>query len=455
MDYQKAQIRMGQHDEYLSNVKSVKDKKPNIVLVFADDMGYGDISCFGSKAIHTPCLDSLAEDGVKMNNFYAASPVCSPSRFSLLTGRYPCRGFVSGVFFPTVTSYGRDLNKMMFKYDIEGIIPDEITSAAALKEAGYKTGIFGKWHLGDCSPHLPTENGFEYFFGSYYSNDMQPYAYYRNHEIAIEAEVDQTQMTKAITSEILEFIDKNEKEPFFIYYASPFPHRPVSASEDFTGQSDGGTYGDCVEELDWSVGQIRKKIEEKGLTNDTLFIFTSDNGPWYEGSPGLHRGRKANLFDGGHIVPFIASWPGTIPRSRVIDYSAMNIDIFPMLLNIAGIALPQDREIDGTDMLPLLTGEAEDNLHEYLYFVGFKGVEKDIFLRAIRSKDNFKYCVRNQSENTAFNMVEQGPFLFNLAFDSNESYNTIAHFPKKTEELKDNLEAKQEEMNRNPRGWIE
>jgi len=447
MNYKKAQIKQNQHDDYLKSIEKTKGKKPNIVLVFVDDMGYGDISCFGSKAINTPNLDKLADDGAKMNNFYASSPVCSPSRFSCLTGRYPTRGFVNGVFFPTKKSPMKIMNNIMFPYGIKGILPDEITIPEALRAGGYKTGMFGKWHLGDCSPHLPTEKGFDHFFGSYYSNDMTPYAYYRNDDVVIEAEADQTKLTKAITSEILDYIDENKSEPFFVYYASPFPHHPVHASEDFQGKSKGGAYGDCVEEIDWSIGQIREKLDEHNLTDDTLIIFTSDNGPWYEGSPGLHRGRKGNSFDGGQMVPFIASWPGKIEKGISIDETAMNIDFFPTFLNMAGIELPSDREIDGLDMMPLLTGEKKQSVHEDLYFVKFKT------LFAVRSRDDFKYCIKAQSENTTYRISKQGPFLFNMKYDQTEAYNTITHFPEKAEELRVMLEAKQNEFIKNPRGW--
>ena len=248
----------------------------------------------------------------------------------------------------------------MFPYGVRGILPDEITVAEALQAGGYKTGLFGKWHLGDKSPYLPNEKGFDHFFGSYYSNDMKPYAYYRNDELVIEAPADQTQLTKEITHEMLDFIDENRDQPFFLYYPSPFPHHPVHASEDYAGKSNGGAYGDCVREIDWSVGEIVKKLDELNLTENTLIIFTSDNGPWFEGNPGYHRGRKNNSFDGGQMVPFIASWPREIPKGIEVEATAMNIDFFPTFLNIAGIPLPTDREIDGLDMLPIMKGEVTE-----------------------------------------------------------------------------------------------
>ena len=235
-------IRVDQHSEYLEALRDrAAPTAPNIVLVFADDLGYGDIASYGSKAIRTPHLDALARDGVSLSSFYAASPVCTPSRFSCLTGRYPTRGFMHSVFFPSGTALGLAINTFAFPHGIRGIPPDEITVAEALRAGGYQTGMFGKWHLGDRSPHLPTEKGFDHFFGSYYSNDMTPYALYRNDEVAIEAPVDQTQLTRTLTEEVLRFIDRVSGGPFFVYYASPFPHVPVHSSERFAGRSAAGS----------------------------------------------------------------------------------------------------------------------------------------------------------------------------------------------------------------------
>lgn len=448
MNKTKTDLRLESHQAYLSSIPHSDNKdRPNIVLVMVDDMGHGDISCFGSQAIHTPNLDSMAQKGVKMNNFYASSPVCSASRYGCLTGRYPTRGFVHGVFFTSSTLIGRMINFAMFPHGVRGILPDEVTLAEALQKSGYKTGIFGKWHLGDTSPYLPNEKGFDHFFGSYYSNDMTPYAYYRNDKIAIEAPADQTKLTKEITREILGFIDESKDQPFLVYYPSPFPHNPAHASADFVGSSKGGAYGDCVQEIDWSIGEIRKKLEEHGLTENTLIIFTSDNGPWYEGSPGLHRGRKGNNFDGGQIVPMIASWPREIPQGVEVNIAAMNIDFFPTFLKMAGIPLPNDREIDGEDILPVLKGEATETPHESLYFIGGKK------LMGWRAKDSFKYFDKAKSENTHYSIASQGPFLFNLNHDQNESYNVSQHFPEKEAAMREALEAKRLEMKTNPRGW--
>lgn len=442
-------IRVDQHRDYLAGLSgSAPPTAPNIVLVFADDLGYGDIASYGSKAIRTPHLDALARDGVSLSNFYAASPVCTPSRFSCLTGRYPTRGFMHSVFFPSGTPMGLAVNTFAFPRGIRGIPPDEVTVAEAVRAGGYQTGMFGKWHLGDRSPHRPTEKGFDYFFGSYYSNDMKPYAMYRNDDLAVKAPVDQTQLTRMLTEEVLRFIDRASGLPFFVYYASPFPHVPVHSSEPFAGRSDAGSYGDCVEELDWSVGEIRARLAERGLLEDTLLVFTSDNGPWHEGSPGAHRGRKANSFDGGQIVPFIASWPGTIPGSRVIDAPAMNIDLFPTFLGAAGLPTPSDRIVDGVDLLPLLRDAVEGVPERPLFFV--RGGE----FAGVRGPGNLKYIGRHRSDNSAYWIAKHGPFLFDLSTDPAESYDVSSRFPRQRAELAQAVQDMNEANESNPRGWL-
>ena len=441
-------VRVDQHREYLETIEPrASGTVPNIVLVLADDLGHGDLSSYGSEAVRTPHLDALAREGVRLVNFYSASPVCSPSRFSCLTGRYPTRGFIHSVFFPSGTLMGLLVNTFSFPRGVRGIPPDEVTVAEALQAGGYTTAMFGKWHLGDRSPHLPTEKGFDYFFGSYYSNDMEPYAMYRNGEVAIEAPADQTTLTQTFTKEILSFIDRNSARPFFVYYASPFPHEPVHSSDQFAGTSKAGSYGDCVEELDWSVGQIQAQLSEHGLAQNTLLVFTSDNGPWHQGSPGPHRGRKANSFDGGQAVPFIASWPGTIPPSTEIETPAMNIDLFPTFLKAAGIPVPKDRIVDGVDLSPMLQGRAHVTPERRLFFArggGFVG---------LRSADNFKYVARHRSENSAYWIANHGPFLFDLEHDPTESYDVAERLPRVRADLAGAVEDMNRQREEDPRGW--
>ena len=441
-------IRLEQHRRYLESIRgNAAETAPNIVLVLADDLGYGDLSGYGSRAIRTPHLDALARDGARLVNFHSASPVCTPSRFGLLTGRYPTRGFMHSVFFPSGTAVGLLVNSLGFPHGVRGIPPDEITIAEALQSGGYATAMFGKWHLGDRSPHLPTEKGFDHFFGSYYSNDMKPYAIYRDGAVAIEAPADQTTLTRTFTSEILQFIDNSSDRPFLVYYASPFPHDPVHSSPRFAGQSTAGAYGDCVEELDWSVGWIRERLAERGLAGNTLFVFTSDNGPWHEGSPGHRRGRKNNSFGGGQTVPFIASWPGVIPASRKIESPAMAIDLFPTLLRVAGIAPPGDRVIDGTDLSPMLRGEEVSESGRRLFFVrggDFVGV---------LGPDNLKYVDRHRSENSAYWPAKHGPFVFDLNLDPNESYDVSSRFPGRRAALAAALRTMNRGNVEDPRGW--
>ncbi len=443
------EIRLDSHRSYLASIAGVGQRSaPNIVLVVADDLGYGDVSSFGSLAIRTPHIDAVASDGIRLTHFYAASPVCSPSRFSFLTGRYPTRGFIHAVFFPSGTAAGLAVNTFCFPRGVRGIPADEITVAEALRAAGYATGMFGKWHLGDRSPHLPTEKGFDYFFGSYYSNDMRPYAYYRNGAVAIEAPADQTTLTRALTEEILAFVESNADGPFFVYYPSPFPHAPVHASEDFRGTSRAGSYGDCVEEFDWSVGRIRSRIAELGLEENTLFVVTSDNGPWHEGSSGPYRGRKANSFDGGQLVPFVASWPGRIPSGTESSTAAMSIDLFPTLLEAAGVPLPADRAIDGSSLVPLLAREAGRLADRPLYFVA--GGE----YVGVRTAGNLKYLAAHRSENSADWMVDHGPFLFDLSRDPTESYDLSARLPEEHRRLAGLVRHMNGQNRRNPRGWL-
>lgn len=474
--------RLDAHRKYLDTVElatgEARAALPNIVVIMMDDMGWGDMSAFGSKAIHTPNLDQLAADGMAFTNGYASSPICTPSRFGFLTGRYPSRAVLTSVFFPSVPIPDDQVFDMQYDDDkvlsgedassrphwdretlyahmtnqqaITGIPGDEITLAEVLQARGYKTALFGKWHLGDQSPSLPNDKGFDYFYGSHYSNDMIPYHFYRNREIADKGILDQTKLTEMLTGEILHFIDENVDDPFFVYYASPKPHHPIYAGERFQGTSRAGAYGDCIQEVDWSVGEIVKKLEEKGIAEKTLVVFTSDNGPWHQGSPGLHRGRKGNTFDGGQIVPVIATWPGTIPAGRTSDAQMMNIDFFATFLAMAGIDLPTDRVIDGQNLLPLMTGESAESPHEELFYIMSMGAY------ALRHRDHFKYYASATSDNSLYiGMGPLHPFLFDLNVDPNESYDQRAHYPERAKRMRDRLYAFNREMEINPRGWLD
>ena len=323
---------------------------PNIVLIYCDDLGYGDLGCYGSK-LSTPHLDRMAAQGVRFTNFYSANPVCSPSRAALLTGRYPTRVGVPRVFFPV---------------DRLGLARDEQTMADVLKARGYRTMCVGKWHLGHTPEYLPTSRGFDEYFGIPYSNDMSPRPMMRGTET-----VDQTATLETITPRYTEqavgFIERNKAKPFFLYMPHTYPHIPLAASDRFRGKSEHGLYGDVIAELDWSVGEVLAGLKRNGLEQNTLVLFSSDNGPWFQGSPGKLRGRKGQTYEGGVRVPFIARWPGRIPAGRVLDAIGSTLDLMPTLAKLTGATLPS-KPLDGVDLWPLLAGQKKDHAREALLY---------------------------------------------------------------------------------------
>jgi len=408
-------------DGFAGQLIQASANKPNIIIILCDDLGYGDIGCFGDTVIRTPNIDRLAETGVKLTNFYASAPVCSPSRAGLLTGRYPKRTGVTQVLFPT-RGLGAIVNARLALSGSALALPkDELTVADLLKTAGYATCCIGKWHLGDIPGSLPNDRGFEHYLGLLYSNDMTPLPLWRNREIIEKSPCNQDLLTQKYTEEALWFIKQNQNKPFFLYLAHTFPHEPLHASPEFRGKSKAGIYGDCVEEIDWSTGKIVALLSELGLLKNTLIIFTSDNGPWWTGNPGYHRGRKNETFDGGMAVPFIASWEGKIPAGQTSDQIAMNIDLFTTSLALAGVDLPRDRIIDGKNLMPLLTGKESQTPHNYLYF--YQGKE----LQAVRS-GRWKYQLRHFVQYPPLGL-NQGPWLFDLQNDPNESYNVKELYP--------------------------
>jgi arylsulfatase A len=326
-------------------------RPPNIVLIYCDDLGYGDLGCYGSPIL-TPNIDRLAADGIRFTNFYSASPVCSPSRAALLTGRYPPRAGVPLVFFPN---------------DKNGLPLSEVTMAQQLKRRQYKTACIGKWHLGDRPQYLPTNRGFDQYFGIPYSNDMQPRVLMRDTKV-IENPAKLETLTPRYTEEAINFIEKSKDSPFFLYLPHTYPHIPLGASERFRGHSQDGLYGDVVEELDWSTGEVLSALKKQGLEENTLVLFSSDNGPWFQGSTGGLRGRKGSTYEGGVRVPLIARFPGRIPHNRVCGGLASTMDIFPTVARLSGAGLP-GRTLDGVDIWPMLLGEAQAvNRNVFLYF---------------------------------------------------------------------------------------
>lgn len=420
---------------------------PNIILVSVDDLGYGDLGCYGSRAIRTPNIDSLASAGVRLTSFYAAAPLCSPSRAGLLTGRYPIRTHVTMPLYPA----GAPMDVIfqvggVYQYGVRGIPEDELLLPELLQRREYATALLGKWHLGDRSPHLPNENGFDLFYGAYYSNDEKPYAIYRNGDVAVDAPADQNVLTQNLTQEGLRFIAHSADRPFFLHYASPFPHIPLHASPAFRGRSRAGLYGDVVEELDWSIGELLRVLQELHLARRTLVIFTSDNGPWWQGSAGLARGRKNLPFEGGFKVPFVARWPGVIPAGTVSDEVSLNLDLYATCLGLAGVTLPPDRIIDGRDIQPVLKGEAPSPHETFYYYKGSR-------LVGVRH-GKWKYLRRHMTDNGGYASLSQGPFLFDLELDPTESYSLIESRPDLARQLAGMMDDWDAEIEENPRGWL-
>ncbi len=395
-------------------------RAPNIVFILADDLGYGDVGAFGATDIRTPNIDLLAKNGIKFTEFYSPSPVCSPTRAGFLTGRYPRRMGIDGVFFPE---------------SFTGLPASEVTVAEALKAKGYATGIVGKWHLGHHPQYLPLQNGFDEYFGIPYSNDMQGVVYLRGNDVA-EYKVDQRYTTKVYTEEAVSFIERHRQQPFFLYLAHTMPHVPLYASEAFLGKSKRGLYGDVVEELDWSVGQVLAALRKNGLEQNTLVVFTSDNGPWLAfdvegGSPGPLREGKQTTFEGGMRVPTVAYWPGRIKAGSVYDNLATTFDWFPTFLHLAGeTAYQPQNPLDGEDITGVLTGTGKRKGDELLYY--FNGT-----LQAYRKGDwkiKLPYA-GNRGITGVKDVAPHDTLLFNLKQDVGEQTNLAKSHPEKVQEL--------------------
>ncbi|MDZ4700813.1 MAG: sulfatase, partial [Rhodothermales bacterium] len=409
---------------------------PNIVIIFADDLGYGDLGVYGHPTIHTPNLDRMAAEGMKFTQFYAAASVCTPSRAGLLTGRLPVRSGMAG-----------ETRRVLFPDSKLGLPAEEITLAEALKESGYATAAIGKWHLGHLPAYLPTANGFDYYFGIPYSNDMdrvvggewqdpfwEPKSEYWNvplmrDEEIIEQPADQTTITRRYTEEAIQFIQEHRDGPFFVYLAHSMPHVPLFTSDAFAGASRRGLYGDVIEELDWSVGQVLNTLRQEGLAENTLVFFTSDNGPWlvfdtHGGSAGLLRGGKGMTWEGGMREPSLAWWPGTIAPGQVSTALTSTMDYFTTALELAGRDVPADRVIDGRSLLPILRGDTDREIRDTYFF--YRGTT----LQAVR-KGSWKahYITRWEYEADDQRMEHNPPMLFNLDEDPSEQYDRAALHP--------------------------
>lgn len=409
-------------------------RSQNIIVIYADDLGYGDLGCYGSRLIKTPHLDKMAAEGMRLTDFYSVAPICTPSRAAMMTGRYAVRMGANQMHLSLVLS----------TTDTTGLPQSETTIARALKRRGYATACIGKWHLGRVSPYRAVDHGFDYFFGIPYSNDMKPTQLIRDSEI-IEDPVRQENLTERYAREAIRFIEQSKNGPFFLYLPHTFPHRPLFASDQFKGRSAAGLYGDVVEELDWSVGEILGALKRLGLDDDTLVFFSSDNGPWYQGSTGSLRGRKGSTFEGGVRVPAIARWPGKIPPGRIVSEPASTLDVFPTALAVAGETNPakaSDLPLDGKDLLPLLTGQDSKSPQELLLFFD------SIYVQAARlgkwklhvARWNIPRYTAASSEQknlilaagAAKRLVvadDTGPELYDLSLDPSESYDHANNHP--------------------------
>ncbi len=409
---------------------ALADKKPvstppNIILIFCDDLGYADITPFGSKKHRTPNLDDLAQQGRKFTSFYVTSGVCTPSRASLMTGCYPKR----------ISLHQNESNGwVLFPGNKTGLNPSEITIAEVLKRKGYATACIGKWHLGDQPPFLPTRQGFDYYFGIPFSNDMGYWIPRRNYpplplmrnEKVIEEEPDQDYLTQRYTTEALQFIEANKSKPFFLYLPHSMPHAPQAASPKFKGKSTNGLWGDSVEEIDWSTGQIMKKLKQLNIHKNTITIFLSDNGGatrWGASNAPL-RGAKGSTWEGGHRVPFLISWPDKIPRGTSTDQLATSMDLLPTLATFARASPPKDRIIDGKNISDLILGKPDAQTPHAAYFYYFRGT-----LHAVRSgKWKLMVAWRGKVKDSTV-MFKSPVLLYNLDKDISETTNVAKQNP--------------------------
>ena len=402
-------------------------ERPNIVLIFTDDQGYGDIGCYGADGFETPNLDRMAAHGRKFTDFYVAASVCSPSRAALLTGCYPPRAGALPVLFP---------------HSEKGLNPDERTIAEVLKTRGYATACIGKWHLGYQEKFLPTSQGFDYYYGLPYSNDMRPLPLIENTE-TIEKPAKQETLTKRYTERAVEFIREHRDQPFFVYLPHTMPHVPLHVSEEFKGSSESGLYGDVMQELDWSVGQILQTLQKLDLEENTLVIYTSDNGPWLSkgdrgGSAGPLREGKFTTYEGGFRMPCIMRWPGVISAGSVCHEVAGTIDLLPTFAQLADAQVPQDRVIDGKSILPLITGEpGAKSPHEAYYY--YRGSN----LQAVR-QGRWKLRMAGKPE------------LYNLREDIGEQNNLADKHPDRVEQMRSVMKEFDRDLkaNRRPPGRV-
>jgi arylsulfatase A len=415
-----------------SSTRRPSRTKPNFVIIFCDDLGYGDLGCFGHPTIRTPHLDRMAAEGQKWTHFYVGASVCTPSRAALLTGRLPIRSGMCS-----------DSRRVLFPDSASGLPASEVTLAEGLKAEGYVTACVGKWHLGHLPPYLPTNNGFDSYFGIPYSNDMdrvggegrqafwEPKVEYwnvplmRNEEI-IERPADQNTITKRYSEEAVTFIEKNKGKPFFLYLAHNLPHVPLFASGDFRDKSLRGLYGDVVEEIDYGVGRILDTLRREGLAENTFVVFTSDNGPWlifneHGGSAGLLREGKGCTYEGGMREPCIMWWPGRIKPGVVRDMGA-TMDVYTTILTLAGAEVPTDRVVDGLDLSPALFGTGPSPRQTMFYYRGTK-------LYAVRKGPYKAHFFTRSGYRGDKEVHHDPPVLYHLGHDPSEKYDISKAHP--------------------------
>ncbi len=421
---------------------------PNVVVILFDDLGYGDLAAYGSRAIRTNSIDRLAASGALFRHAYAASPYCSASRAGLLTGRYAVRSGLDHVVQAPWT--WQDI-LLRIGWRNRRLPLEEITLAEVLQSAGYATGIFGKWHLGDRSPSMPTDRGFDRFYGLLHSNDQGEPKVWRDTEVVEPHPIDQATLTRRYTERAVGFIEEHRDRPFFLYLPHTFPHIPLHVADDRRGRSAGGLYGDVVEELDWSVGRIVDTLERLELSDDTLVVVSSDNGAWFQGSSGGVRGRKFAVFEGGMRVPLIVARPGTVPAGTTIDTPVVGVDLFPTVLEMAGLPLPGDRVIDGISLVSTLTGgpPPDDRVIYFHVLNEARGLRQGRF----KYHDAHGVFYGNPMDWRWGPMRRRGPWMFDLDNDPGESYDVSDRHPEVSRKLRETLEGWREALESNPRGW--
>ena len=421
-----------------SDTSKASSKKPNFVIIFCDDMGYGDLGCYGHPTIHTPHLDRMAAEGQKWTNFYVGASVCTPSRAALLTGRLPIRSGMCS-----------NKRRVLFPDSASGLPTGEVTIAEALKTEGYSTGCIGKWHLGHLPPYLPTNNGFDSYFGIPYSNDMdrvvgggrqaflEPKIEYWNvplmrDEKIVERPANQNTITKRYAEEGVKFIKNHKNRPFFLYLANSMPHVPLFVSQNFKDKSLRGLYGDVIEEIDWGVGRILDTLRREGLAENTFVVFTSDNGPWlifneHGGSAGLLREGKGCTFEGGMREPCIMWWPGKI-RPGVVNDMGATMDIYTTILTLAGAKVPDDRVVDGLDLSAALFETGPSPRKVVFYYRGAK-------LYAIRKGPYKAHFFTKSAYGRDKEVRHDPPLLYHLGHDPSEKYNISEAHPEVLAEI--------------------